>query len=132
VTVELLVTGATGFVGGRVAAAARARPGVRVRTLSRRAADGRPADGRPTDGRPTDGRPTDVAPADVGPDAGTVPGDLADPRTLHGSCAGVDVLVHCASRVGGDPDSVAAVNDAGTKALVWRRRYGAGCAGSCT
>lgn len=92
-TVDLLITGATGFIGSRVAAAARRRPGVRVRSLSRRTPIGRP-------------------------DAGTVPGDLADPRTLLGSCAGVDVLVHCASRVGGDPESVAAVNDLGTKALV--------------
>lgn len=92
-TVDLLVTGATGFIGSRVAAAARGRPGVRVRTLSRR----------------TPPR---------GPVAGTVPGDLADPRTLYGGCAGVDVLVHCASRVGGDPESAAAVNDLGTKALV--------------
>ncbi len=92
-TTDLLVTGATGFIGSRVAAAARERPGVRVTSLSRRTRDG-------------------------GRDAGTVFGDLADPRTLHGGCAGVDVLVHCASRVGGDPESAAAVNDIGTKALV--------------
>ncbi|GGP40213.1 NAD-dependent epimerase/dehydratase family protein [Streptomyces calvus] len=93
-TVDLLITGATGFVGSRVAAAAGSRPGVRVRALSRRTPAARP-------------------------DAGTVvPGDLLDPAGLRGSCAGVDVLVHCASRVGGVPESVAAVNDTGTRALV--------------
>ncbi|CAL9499923.1 NAD-dependent epimerase/dehydratase family protein [Streptomyces sp. enrichment culture] len=92
-TTDLLITGATGFIGSRVAAAARTRPGLRVLSLSRRPRDGRG-------------------------DAGTVAGDLADPRTLRGACAGVDVLIHCASRVGGDPRSVAAVNDLGTKALV--------------
>lgn len=92
-TVDLLITGATGFIGSRVAAAALERPEVRVRSLSRRTPAERPG-------------------------SWTVPGDLADPRTLHGTCAGVDVLVHCASRVSGDPESVAAVNDLGTKALV--------------
>ncbi|MFF9200364.1 NAD-dependent epimerase/dehydratase family protein [Streptomyces sp. NPDC014986] len=92
-TVGLLVTGATGFIGSRVAAAVRGRTGVRVRSLSRRTPPGRP-------------------------DAATVPGDLADPRTLRGACAGVDVLVHCASGVGGDPRTVAAVNDRGTETLV--------------
>ncbi|MFI8088902.1 NAD-dependent epimerase/dehydratase family protein [Streptomyces sp. NPDC086080] len=92
-TADLLITGATGFIGSRVAAAARRRPGVRVRSLSRRT----PGASRET---------------------GTVPGDLAAPGTLHGACAGVDVLVHCASRVSGDPDAVTAVNDLGTAALV--------------
>ncbi|MEU3947414.1 NAD-dependent epimerase/dehydratase family protein [Streptomyces sp. NPDC029526] len=92
-TVNLLLTGATGFIGSRVAAAARERPDVRLRLLSRRAAP--PA-----------------------PDAAHVPGDLADPATLHGCCASADVLVHCAARVDGDPDAVAAVNDLGTRALV--------------
>ncbi|MEU5520943.1 NAD-dependent epimerase/dehydratase family protein [Streptomyces sp. NPDC052079] len=92
-TVGLLLTGATGFVGSRVAAAAHGRPGVRVRALSRR-----------TPGEPRGAR--------------TVPGDLTDPRALYGVCDGIDVLVHCASRVSGDPEAVAAVNDLGTKALV--------------
>ncbi|MEZ3180107.1 NAD-dependent epimerase/dehydratase family protein [Streptomyces pimonensis] len=92
-TADLLITGATGFIGSRVAEVARGRPDVRVRVLSRRTPAGRP-------------------------DPGTVPGDLADPRTLHGGCAGVDVLVHCASHVGGAPEPAAAVNDLGTKALV--------------
>lgn len=99
-TAGLLLTGATGFIGSRVAAAAREHPGVRVRALSRRTPRGEP------------GTTTTV------PGSTTVPGDLADPRTLHGCCDGVDVLVHCASRVSGDPQAVAAVNDLGTKALV--------------
>ncbi|MGW9398249.1 NAD-dependent epimerase/dehydratase family protein [Streptomyces sp. NPDC055642] len=92
-TADLLITGATGFIGSRVAAAARGRADVRVRSLSRR---------------------TPCGPQD----AGTVSADLARPGSLYGTCAGVDVLIHCASRVSGAPDAVAAVNDMGTKALV--------------
>ncbi|MER7403282.1 NAD-dependent epimerase/dehydratase family protein [Streptomyces sp. NPDC000070] len=92
-TVTFLVTGAGGFVGSRVTAAAHRQPGVRVRHLSRRA------------------RP--------GSDPGEfVHGDLGDPPSLRGSCAGTDVLVHCATRVGGDAGTVEAVNDLGTRALV--------------
>lgn len=92
-TVDLLITGATGFVGSRVAAAAARRPEVRVRHLSRRP-------------------PAEDAREDV------VPGDLADPASLQGSCADTDVLVHCASQIGGDAETAAAVNDQGTRALV--------------
>ncbi|GGX17085.1 NAD-dependent epimerase/dehydratase family protein [Streptomyces lomondensis] len=89
-TVTLLITGAGGFIGHHAAAAARRRPGVRVRTLSRRAMPG--------------------------PEA--VHGDLSDPPSLRGACAGADVLVHCATRIDGDPEAVEAVNDRGTRALV--------------
>ncbi|WP_309097884.1 NAD-dependent epimerase/dehydratase family protein [Streptomyces sp.] len=89
-TVTFLLTGASGFVGSRVAAAARLRPGVRVRQLSRQGAHG--------------------------PDA--VRGDLSDPPSLRGTCTGVDVLLHCATRISGDDAGVEAVNDHGTRALV--------------
>ncbi|GAB2865603.1 NAD(P)-dependent oxidoreductase [Streptomyces deserti] len=92
-TVNLLVTGASGFIGSRVAQAARGQPAVRVRSLSRRT--------------PPPGTGDEV-----------VHGDLADPRSLRGSCAGTDVLVHCASQIGGDPEVAATVNDLGTRALV--------------
>ncbi|MFF3929492.1 NAD-dependent epimerase/dehydratase family protein [Streptomyces hirsutus] len=107
-TVNLLVTGGTGFIGSRVAAAARQHPYARVRLLSRRTPAG--------SARP---EATQAAPS-LGalPPAGTVPGDLDDPASLRDSCDGVDVLVHCASRITGDPESVAAVNDRGTKALL--------------
>ncbi|GAB2469723.1 NAD-dependent epimerase/dehydratase family protein [Streptomyces incanus] len=107
-TVNILITGGTGFIGSRVTAAARQRPYTRVRLLSRRTPAG--------SARPE--APQANAFPGAPPSAGTVPGDLADPASLHGSCAGVDVLVHCASRITGDPESVAAVNDQGTKALV--------------
>ncbi|MGJ3560234.1 NAD-dependent epimerase/dehydratase family protein [Streptomyces sp. INA 01156] len=92
---NLLLTGGTGFIGSRVAAAAHRHPDTHVRLLSRHALH----------------TPTEA-------EAETVPGDLADPASLYGSCTGIDVLVHCASRVSGDPESLAAVNDRGTKALV--------------
>lgn len=92
-TVDLLITGASGFVGSRVAAAADRQPGVRVRHLTRR---NQPAADPVT----------------------FVHGDLGDPPSLRGTCAGTDVLVHCATRIGGDADTVEAVNDLGTRALV--------------
>lgn len=92
-TVHLLITGATGFIGSRATAAARQRPDAQVRLLSRHAPGANPA-------------------------ADTVPGDLSDPHSLRGSCVGTDVLIHCASRITGSPEATAAVNDHGTKALV--------------
>ncbi|MFH9012839.1 NAD-dependent epimerase/dehydratase family protein [Streptomyces sp. NPDC017943] len=89
-TTHLLIAGASGFVGSRVAAEARRRPDVRVRLLSRQ--------------------------APPGPEY--VRGDLAVPPSLRGACAGIDVLVHCASRIGGDVSAAEAVNDRGTRALV--------------
>ncbi|MGI5427109.1 NAD-dependent epimerase/dehydratase family protein [Streptomyces sp. CA-179760] len=89
-TANLLITGASGFVGSHVAAAAHRHPGVRVRQLSRR---------------------TPPGPA-------SVHGDLDDPASLRGVCADTDVLVHCATRISGDAETLEAVNDVGTRALV--------------
>ncbi len=89
-TVKVLITGASGFVGSRVAATAKRQPGVQVRLLSRHAPHG--------------------------PEY--VHGDLCAPPSLRGVCADTDVLVHCATRVGGDAETVQAVNDHGTRALV--------------
>ncbi|MEE4491990.1 NAD-dependent epimerase/dehydratase family protein [Streptomyces sp. BE230] len=95
-TPRILVTGATGFIGSRVAAAARATPGVRLRLMTHRTA-------------------LDAA---AGPGSETVYGDLADPGSLRGSCEGVDVVIHCASRIGSDEQTARTVNDHGTRALV--------------
>ncbi|MFJ4083985.1 NAD-dependent epimerase/dehydratase family protein [Streptomyces iakyrus] len=89
-TVKVLITGASGFVGSRVAATAQRQPDVHVRLLSRHAPHG--------------------------PEY--VHGDLSAPPSLRGVCADTDVLVHCATQVGGDPETVQAVNDHGTRALV--------------
>ncbi|MFF5365862.1 NAD-dependent epimerase/dehydratase family protein [Streptomyces sp. NPDC013187] len=89
-TLRILITGASGFVGGRVAATAQRQPGVHVRLLSRHAPQG--------------------------PEY--VHGDLCAPPSLRGVCADTDVLVHCATRVAGDAETVEAVNDHGTRALV--------------
>ncbi|MCA1188679.1 MULTISPECIES: NAD(P)-dependent oxidoreductase [unclassified Saccharopolyspora] len=95
---ELLVTGATGFVGAATRRALRER-GVRLRTL--------------------------VHHRRTGGDDEQVEGDLADPASLRGSCAGVDAVVHLAAAVGSDPDTCRAVNDAGARALLAEAR-GAG------
>ncbi|MFF1512280.1 NAD-dependent epimerase/dehydratase family protein [Streptomyces sp. NPDC058326] len=93
---RILITGATGFIGRRVAAAATALPEpTRVRLLTRRP----PAAGEKGS-------------------AEAVQGDLRDPASLGRACEGVDVLVHCASAIGGDPELARAVNDEGTRALV--------------
>ncbi|MFG3493263.1 NAD-dependent epimerase/dehydratase family protein [Streptomyces sp. NPDC047972] len=96
---NLLITGATGFIGSRVAAAAAsAREPAGVRLLVRRPPTGPGESARPR--------------------TETVLGDLRDPASLRRACAGIDVVVHCASMIGGDPEEARAVNDAGTRALV--------------
>ncbi|MBO4207819.1 NAD-dependent epimerase/dehydratase family protein [Micromonospora echinofusca] len=89
----VLLTGATGFIGGAVLAALRTRD-VRLRTLARRPVPG--ADGV----------------------AERMRADLTRPESLRGVCDGVDVLVHAASHVGGDPRQCRLVNEEGTARLV--------------
>lgn len=105
---RILVTGASGFIGGRTAAAALGAfeggtsssvrlmlrdPGAWIGPVGRSPAAGSPA-----------------------PDL--VRGDLADPASLRGVCDGVDVVLHCASYVGDDERTTVTVNDHGTRALV--------------
>ncbi|MDX2292701.1 MULTISPECIES: NAD-dependent epimerase/dehydratase family protein [Streptomyces] len=102
---RILVTGATGFIGSRVAAAAAAHPGLaHVRLLVRR-----------TDAPPA---PPTAGPAAGGPVVETVHGDLRDPESLRRACDGVDAVVHCASAIGGPAELQRAVNDHGTRDLV--------------
>lgn len=88
----LLITGAAGFVGGRVAREAERRQ-VELRLMSHRS--------------PLTGSGPRVVRADLG-----------EPASLRGVCDGVDVLVHCASQIGGDAEANEAVNARGTAALV--------------
>ncbi|MEV6166111.1 NAD-dependent epimerase/dehydratase family protein [Streptomyces sp. NPDC052052] len=99
-TPRVLITGATGFVGSHVVAAARTVPGLRLRLMTHRAVLGAPAA------------------EDAGSGIETVYGDLADPTTLRGCCEGVDAVIHCGSRIGGDEPTARSVNVHGTRALV--------------
>ncbi|GAA2801443.1 hypothetical protein GCM10010441_27830 [Kitasatospora paracochleata] len=105
---RILITGSTGFLGRHVLAAARRIPDARLRLAVRTPP---PAGGHTVPG------PADPGSAVPGP-VEYVPADLADPATLDGLCRDVDVLLHCASLVGGDEAAMAAVNDRGTAALV--------------
>jgi len=89
---QVLVTGATGFIGSAVLRALAARPGVAARGLVRRAPGG--------------------------DSARFVLGDLTEPASLEAACRGVHTVVHAASEVGEDPRRCWAVNAAGTAALV--------------
>ncbi|MFF0479167.1 NAD-dependent epimerase/dehydratase family protein [Streptomyces sp. NPDC004284] len=103
---RILITGATGFIGGRVAAKAADAAG---------AADTARAAAEPAHVRLLARRPLDPP---AGPGTETVPGDLRDPDSLRRACEGVDVLIHCASAIGADEDLARAVNDEGTRVLV--------------
>ncbi|MFE7270047.1 NAD-dependent epimerase/dehydratase family protein [Streptomyces sp. NPDC057623] len=102
---RILVTGGSGFVGRHVVAAAREAQGDTPPPVRLALRD--PAS-PPPGGGPLDG----TAPVDV------VRADLTDASSLRGVCAGVDVVLHCASHVGDDERLTAAVNDHGTRALV--------------
>ncbi|MDV5149126.1 NAD-dependent epimerase/dehydratase family protein [Streptomyces sp. SBC-4] len=100
---RILITGTTGFIGGRVAALAAARPVPgHLRLLARRPLPPAPAAGE----------------RDAGPVTETVTGDLRDVDSLRRACEGVDVLIHCASAIGGDEELARSVNDEGTRTLV--------------
>ena len=94
---KLLITGATGFIGGRLVQACLER-GDAVRVLVRRP-----------------DLATDLAPAEL------VPGDLLQPDSLIGIGDGVDRVVHCASLLGkwGTAEqTIHSVNVEGTRNLI--------------
>ncbi|MEV5878572.1 NAD-dependent epimerase/dehydratase family protein [Streptomyces sp. NPDC052101] len=93
---QLLITGANGFIGGHVLTAALARPDLGIRVTRHHGPVSVPGQGQ-----------VQVTHA-----------DLADASSVPGLCRGIDAVVHCASRIGGDGASLRAVNDEGTKALV--------------
>ncbi|MDL2078759.1 NAD(P)-dependent oxidoreductase [Streptomyces sp. GXMU-J15] len=99
-TRRILITGGTGFVGSHVAALLADGPDAanapRLRLLVHH--------------RPT--TPDDTGRVEVRR------GSLTDPRSLRGVCDGVDTVLHLASLIGGSPADCAAVNDAGTGALL--------------
>ncbi|GAB3531734.1 NAD-dependent epimerase/dehydratase family protein [Arthrobacter tecti] len=98
----VLVTGASGMLGGAVASLLRSR-GESVRTFQRRASG--------------------VAGAE------DVAGSLGDPQAVKRAVEGVDSVIHCAAKVSfsGDPAEFERVNVAGTRNLLEAARFaGAG------
>ena len=75
---RILVTGASGFIGGRFARFALEQ-GLSVRI---------------------NGRQADAVAGLIARGAEFVPGDLADPELARRACAGVEAVVHCAGAVG--------------------------------
>ncbi len=94
-----LITGATGFIGGRLAERLATEEGVHVRGLARTPAKGRWL-------------------ADLGVEI--VPGDITDPASLQAAVAGCELVFHAAAWVseGGNQADVWVVNVTGTQNMV--------------
>lgn len=94
----MLLTGGTGFIGSRVLGliAAAATPDAPVKVLTNRRSLPYVESGA-------------VQPFHA---------NLADAASLYGACEDVDTVVHLASQIGGDPDSLRRVNELGTEALL--------------
>lgn len=93
---NILLTGATGFIGSALLGALQRDPRIRVRALVRRTPGEEAGRGRTT----------------------YVHGDLTDPSSLPEVCRGIHTVIHAASYVGPDPRQCQAVNTDGTAALV--------------
>ena len=91
---KVLVTGGTGFVGGRLAERLAAT-GARVRTIVRRQCD-------------------HPGLANVE----QVEGDFIDPETARRACEGMAIVIHAAASIGGDRDESRRVNARGTAGLA--------------
>lgn len=93
-----LITGATGFVGSHVADLAAARGGV-IRALARPTADLKHLQSL---------------------NAQIIPGDVTDPAAVRTALEGVDVVIHCAAKVGdwGPADDYRKVNVEGLRHLL--------------
>ncbi len=95
----ILVTGATGFIGGHLARRLQTKEGARVRALVR--------------------SPHKAAPlADLGIEI--IPGDITDPDAVREATRGADIVYHAAAWADeqGDRDAVWAVNVTGTQHMV--------------
>ena len=94
-----LITGVTGFIGGRLAERLATEEGVHVRGLARTPAKGQWL-------------------ADFGVEI--VPGDITDPASLQAAVTGCELVIHAAAWVseGGNQADVWAVNVTGTQNMV--------------